>query len=84
MERFGPVLCFTLPDAASADAFLAAAQMVTEATSFGGTRTTAERRARWGGDDVPEGYVRLSAGCEDSDALAEDVTRALARALGRA
>ena len=62
MDRFGPVLCFTLPDAAAADAFLAAAELVTEATSFGGTRTTAERRARWGGDDVPEGYIRLSAG----------------------
>lgn len=81
MDRFGAVLCFTLPDAASADAFLAAAQMVTEATSFGGTRTTAERRARWGGDDVPEGYVRLSAGCEDTEALVEDVTRALASVL---
>ena len=44
-------------------------ELVTEATSFGGTRTTAERRARWGGDDVPEGYIRLSAGCEDPDAL---------------
>ena len=84
MERFGPVLCFTLPDAAAADAFLAAAEMVTEATSFGGTRTTAERRARWGGDDVPEGYVRLSAGCENTDALVQDVTRALASALERA
>ena len=84
MERFGPVLCFTLPDAGAADAFLAAAEMVTEATSFGGTRTTAERRARWGGDDVPEGYVRLSAGCEDTDALVQDVTRALASALERA
>jgi cystathionine gamma-lyase len=83
MERFGPVLCFTLPDAATADAFLAAAEMITEATSFGGTRTTAERRARWGGDDVPEGYVRLSAGCEDTDALVQDVKRALASALGR-
>jgi len=84
MERFGPVLCFTLPDAAGADAFLAAAEMVTEATSFGGTRTTAERRARWGGDDVPEGYIRLSAGCEDTESLVGDVTRALARALARA
>ena len=81
MERFGPVLCFTLPDAGAADTFLAAAELVTEATSFGGTRTTAERRARWGGDDVPEGYVRLSAGCENTAALVEDVTRALARAL---
>ena len=83
MDRFGSVLCFTLPDAAAADAFLAAAEMVTEATSFGGTRTTAERRARWGADDVPEGYVRLSAGCENTDALVQDVTRALASALGR-
>jgi cystathionine gamma-lyase len=82
MERFGPVLCFTLPDAAAADTFLGAAELVTEATSFGGTRTTAERRARWGGDDVPEGYVRLSAGCESTDGLVEDVTRALAHALG--
>ena len=84
MDRFGPVLCFTMPDAAAADAFLAAAKLVTEATSFGGTRTTAERRARWGGDDVPEGYIRLSAGCEDPDELVEDATRALAQALGRA
>ena len=84
MDGFGPVLCFTLPDAEAADAFLAAAEMVTEATSFGGTRTTAERRARWGGDDVPEGYVRVSAGCEDPDALVQDVTRALASALERA
>ena len=83
MDRFGPVLCFTLPDAAAADAFLASAELVIEATSFGGTHTTAERRARWGGDDVPEGYIRLSAGCEDPDALVADVTRALARALGR-
>ena len=83
MERFGPVLCFTLPDAAAADAFLASAELVIEATSFGGTHTTAERRARWGSDNVPEGYIRLSAGCEDSDALVEDVTRALAQALRR-
>ena len=83
MERFGPVLCFTLPDAAAAEAFLASAELVTDATSFGGVRTTAERRARWGGDDVPEGYVRLSAGCENTDELVEDVTRALAQALGR-
>ncbi|MGH2838988.1 MAG: cystathionine gamma-lyase [Thermoleophilaceae bacterium] len=81
MERFGPVLCFTLPDEASAETFLASAELVTEATSFGGTRTTAERRARWGGDDVPEGYIRLSAGCEDPDELVQDVTRALAQAL---
>jgi cystathionine gamma-lyase len=83
MDRFGPVLCFTLPDAAAAETFLASAKLVVDATSFGGTTTTAERRARWAGDDVPEGYIRLSAGCDDPDALGEDVTRALAQALHR-
>ena len=81
MDRFGPVLCFTLPDAPAAETFLASAELVIEATSFGGAHTTAERRARWDADDVPEGYVRLSAGCEDPDALVDDVTRALAHAL---
>ena len=84
MERFGPVLGFTLPSAQEADAFLAATRLVIEATSFGGTHTSAERRARWGSDDVPQGWIRLSAGCEDPDALAEDVRQALAQALGRA
>jgi cystathionine gamma-lyase len=83
MDRFGPVLCFTLPDARAADAFFASAELVVEATSFGGATTTAERRARWGGDDIPEGYIRMSAGCDDAEALLQDVTLALARALGR-
>jgi cystathionine gamma-lyase len=38
---------------------------------------SAERRARWGGDDVPPGFVRLSAGCEETAALLADVERAL-------
>ncbi len=84
MSAFGSVIGFTLPSEAAADHFLGQAELVTEATSFGGTRTTAERRARWGSDDVPEGWIRLSAGCEDPDELAQDVTRALARALERA
>jgi cystathionine gamma-lyase len=84
MERFGPVIGFTLPDETAADAFLAAADLVVEATSFGGAHTTAERRARWGSDDLPDGWVRLSAGCEDPSALATDVERALAHALGPA
>jgi cystathionine gamma-lyase len=39
--------------------------------------TTAERRARWGGDDVPPGFIRLSAGCEDTADLLGDVEHAL-------
>jgi cystathionine gamma-lyase len=81
MRLFGPVLTFTLRDAAAAQRFLDEAALVTEATSFGGAHTTAERRQRWGSDGVAEGLIRLSAGLEDADDLIEDVMRALG-ALG--
>jgi cystathionine gamma-lyase len=74
---FGAVLTFTLADAAVADCFLAAAALVTEATSFGGVHTSAERRARWGTDDVPDGLVRFSAGLEDGADLVADLRAAL-------
>jgi cystathionine gamma-lyase len=50
---------------------------VTDATSFGSVHTCAERRARWGGDAVTEGFIRLSAGVEDTADLLADVERAL-------
>jgi len=77
MRRFGPVVSFTLGDAPTAQGFLDAAELVVEATSFGGLHTTAERRQRWGSDGVAEGLIRLSAGLEDPDDLREDLTRAL-------
>jgi cystathionine gamma-lyase len=77
MRRFGCVVSFTLPGRAFAQRFLAALTLVDDATSFGGVRSTAERRARWGGDPVPEGFIRLSAGVEDAEDLVADVTRAL-------
>jgi cystathionine gamma-lyase len=80
MHRFGTVVTFTLPTRQHAESFLAASQLVTEATSFGGVHTTAERRARWGGDIVPEGFVRLSAGCEALPDLLSDIEAALHRA----
>jgi cystathionine gamma-lyase len=81
MRAFGPLVCFTLRSAEAAQAFLDAAQLVTEATSFGGVETTAERRARWGTDDVAEGFIRLSAGCEDTEDLVADVLAALDAAV---
>ncbi len=77
MRYFGPVLGFELKDKAAAERFLAKAELVTEATSFGGVVTTAERRARWGGDAVAEGFIRMSAGCEDVRDLVEDMGKAL-------
>jgi cystathionine gamma-lyase len=71
------VVSFELADAARARRFLDAASLVTEATSFGGVHTSAERRLRWGIDDVSPGFIRLSAGVEDPADLVADVLAAL-------
>jgi cystathionine gamma-lyase len=75
----GPVVALVLSSAEHAQAFLGACALVSEATSFGGVHSTAERRARWGTDDVPEGFIRFSAGCEDTADLVADVLAALDR-----
>ncbi|WP_419996485.1 cystathionine gamma-lyase [Streptomyces boninensis] len=75
--RYGCVVAFTLPDRAHAERFLEAARLVDEATSFGSVRTSAERRGRWGGDAVPEGFIRFSAGIEESADLVADLHKAL-------
>ena len=77
MRYFGPVLSFVLHDRSAAEKFLANSKLLTEATSFGGITTTAERRARWGGDDIAEGFIRMSTGCEASEDLIEDMAQAL-------
>ncbi|MDQ1037445.1 cystathionine gamma-lyase [Streptomyces sp. V3I8] len=77
MRRFGCVVSFTLPTRARADRFLDALRLVDDATSFGGVRSTAERRGRWGGDAVPEGFIRFSVGAEDPEDLLADVRQAL-------
>ncbi|NEY30758.1 cystathionine gamma-lyase [Streptomyces sp. PRKS01-65] len=77
MRRYGCVVSFTLPTRARADRFLDALRLVDDATSFGGVRSTAERRGRWGGDSVPEGFIRLSVGAEDPEDLVADLLRAL-------
>ncbi|WP_405693383.1 cystathionine gamma-lyase [Streptomyces sp. NBC_01185] len=77
MRRFGSVVSFVLADKGTAERFLAALRLVDDATSFGGLRSTAERRARWGGDAVPEGFIRFSVGAEDPEDLLADVERAL-------
>jgi len=79
MRRFGPLVSFTLDGAERARRFLAALELVAEATSFGGVHSTAERRARWGSDAVAEGFIRFSAGCEDVDDLVADLAQALTR-----
>jgi cystathionine gamma-lyase len=84
MRRFGCVVSFTLPGREHAERFLAGLRLVHDATSFGGVRSTAERRGRWGGDAVPDGFIRLSVGIEDADDLVADVLGALDSAAGSA
>jgi cystathionine gamma-lyase len=77
MKHFGTVVGFELATGDRAQAFLATSELIAEATSFGGVHSSAERRARWHGDAIGEGYIRLSAGCESSDDLIADIGRAL-------
>jgi len=76
MRGFGSIVGVTLADKAAAERFIASCRYVRAATSFGGLHTSAERRARWG-DQVAEGFIRLSVGCEPFDALWRDIEHAL-------
>ncbi|MEA2153990.1 MAG: cystathionine gamma-lyase [Solirubrobacteraceae bacterium] len=75
--RFGAVVCFDLQTEERAQAFLGACRLIDEATSFGGAHSSAERRLRWGSDDVSPGFVRLSVGLEDAGDIVADVLAAL-------
>ena len=77
MTSFGTVLSFDLGTEPRAQRFLSALTLVREATSFGGVHSTAERRARWGGDAISPGFIRFSVGCESIDDLLSDVSHAL-------
>lgn len=76
-QLFGFIISFELENKLAADKFLEACQLVYVATSFGGVHSTAERRARWGADNIAEGVVRFSVGCERYEDLVADVMTAL-------
>ncbi|UWQ22944.1 cystathionine gamma-lyase [Jannaschia sp. W003] len=76
MRAPGLVLGADFGGRAAADRFIEGAGILA-ATSFGGTHTSADRRARWG-DAVPEGFLRLSAGIEPTAPLLEAARRGLA------
>jgi cystathionine gamma-lyase len=76
MRRFGSLIAVTFSSETDAERFINGAEFVRPVTSFGGTHTSAERRARWG-DQVPAGFVRLSVGCEPIDVLWAEIKRVL-------
>lgn len=73
----GFVMGLTFANAQTAEAFINDCPAIFASTSFGGVHTSAERRARWG-DDVPEGFVRLSVGCEPTNLLVDAIEASLA------
>jgi cystathionine gamma-lyase len=76
MRRVPGIVTFTLSSVEHVAAFLDATRLVARSTSFGGTHTSADRRAQFG-DPVAEGLVRFSCGIEDTDDVVADVLRAL-------
>ena len=77
MQAFGSVVSFDLETGERARKFLSALEIVREATSFGGVHSSAERRARWGGDTISEGFIRFSVGCEAVEDILDDVAKGL-------
>ena len=77
MLRPNGVVSAVLPDEAAVARLVAATRLWAAATSFGGLHSTLDRRAQWGGDDVPAGFVRFSCGIEDTADLVADLAAAL-------
>lgn len=77
MGSGGFLIGFQMESAARAERFLTDCRYLVQSTSFGGTHSSGERRARWG-DQVAEGFIRLSVGIEPLEVL----WAAMAEALG--
>lgn len=76
MSGFGFLLTFELEGEAAAEDFLTRCAYVTQTTSFGGTHSAGERRARWG-DAVAPGFIRFSVGVEPVEPLWAAIAQAL-------
>ena len=76
MKRFGGLVAVELEDAAAVHALVERSALLIASTSFGGIHTSVDRRARWG-DQVSDGFARISLGIEDTDDLIADFERAL-------
>ena len=77
---FGGLLSFDVQDAEAARRVETSTRLIANMTSLGGVTSRIEARARWEGDRVPPGLLRLSVGLEDADELWSDLERALTEA----
>jgi cystathionine gamma-synthase len=76
----GGLLSFDVAGADEARTVETSLRLITNATSLGGVDSVLESRARWEGDRVPAGLLRLSVGLEAVEELWADLNQALARA----
>jgi cystathionine gamma-synthase len=74
---FGGLLSFDVADGGAARRVETATRVIVNATSLGGVTSVMESRARWEGDRVPAGLLRLSVGLEDPETLWADLASAL-------
>lgn len=77
MNKPGFVIGATFQSSEDAQKFIAESDFIVKATSFGGTHTSADRRARWG-DHVDDGFLRISIGVEPVDPMVKKIELALA------
>jgi len=75
---FGGLMSFDVADADATRRVETSLRVIANATSLGGVDSVLESRARWEGDRVPAGLLRLSVGLEDPDELWADLEQALA------
>jgi cystathionine gamma-synthase len=77
---FGGLISFDVAGADEARRVETSLTLIANATSLGGVDSVLESRARWEGDRVPTGLLRLSVGLEPVDALWADLGQALENA----
>ena len=77
VTAFGMLLSFDVAGADQALAVERGLRVIENATSLGGVASTLEARARYEGNRVPPGLLRLSVGLEDVEDLWADLAQAL-------
>jgi cystathionine gamma-synthase len=73
----GGLISFDVADAETARRVETSTRTIVNTTSLGGVTSVMESRARWEGDRVPPGLLRLSVGLEDPETLWSDLRHAL-------
>jgi len=78
--HLGALLSFDVADGDAARRVETSTRLIVNSTSLGSVSSLIESRARWEGDRVPAGLLRLSVGLEDPEAIWADLAQALDRA----